>query len=40
MTTNQTRITGPNIQPTAPVPNRCTANSPTRIASEIGTTRC
>ena len=40
MIANQTRITGPNIQPTAPVPYRWTANRPTRIASEIGTTRC
>ena len=29
-----TRITGPNIHPTAPVPNRCTTNSPSRIASD------
>ena len=36
---NQIEITGPNSQPTAPVPNRCTMNSPIRITSAIGTTR-
>ncbi len=36
---NQTSSTGPNSQPTAPVPYRWIANSPTRIPSEIGTTR-
>ena len=33
---NQSSITGPNSQPTAPVPNRCAANRPTRITSAIG----
>ena len=28
---------GPNSAPTAPVPNRCSANSAIRIASEKGT---
>ncbi len=37
---NHTRIIGPNSQPTAPVPCRWIANNPTRIPSEIGTTRC
>ena len=40
MTANQIRITGPNSHPTAPVPWRWMANRPTRIPSEIGTTRC
>ena len=33
---NHSSITGPNSQPTAPVPNRCAANSATRITSAIG----
>ena len=37
---NHTRISGPNSQPTAPVPRRWIANSATRMASDIGTTRC
>ena len=38
-TMNQTSITGPNSQPTVPVPRRCSANNPIRIAAAIGTTR-
>jgi hypothetical protein len=37
--TKKMRMTGPNIHPTAPVPNRWAANRPIRITSEIGTTR-
>ena len=40
ITAKKTRITGPNSQPTAPVPKRCTANRPIRIASDRGTIRC
>ena len=39
MTAKNSRMTGPNSQPTAPVPKRWTANRPTRMASERGTTR-
>ncbi len=38
MTTNHNSTTGPNSQPTAPVPKRCTRNSAIRMASAIGTT--
>ena len=37
---NQTRITGPNTEPIVPDPNRCSTNSPSRIATDRGTTRC
>ena len=37
-TMNHSRITGPNSRPTVAVPNRCNANSATRIASDTGTT--
>ena len=37
--TNQTAITGPNMLPTAPVPNRCTRKRQTMIAAVIGTIR-
>ena len=40
MVTKNRRITGPNSQPTRPVPNRCSANSAIRMPSESGTTRC
>ena len=39
ITTNHTSITGPNSQPTVPVPLRWITNSAIRITSEIGTTR-
>ena len=39
ITENQTSIIGPNSHPTAPVPRRWSANSPIRIAIEMGTTR-
>ena len=37
---NQRSVTGPNSQPTVPVPLRCSMNSATRMATAIGTTRC
>jgi hypothetical protein len=36
-TRNHTTMTGPNSPPTAPVPNRWSAKSPTSTASERGT---
>ena len=36
---NQSVMTGPNIRPTRAVPQRCEANSVTRIAIAPGTTR-
>ena len=38
MVRNQIAITGPNSAPTAPVPNRCSANRAISTASESGTT--
>jgi len=37
-TRNQRAMMGPNSLPTTPVPKRCTANRPTRMAMEIGST--
>ena len=36
-TANQISMIGPNSTPIVPVPNRCSANSATRIAIEKGT---
>src|SRR5262245_16880079 len=40
MTTNQTTMTGPNRRPMLAVPRCCIANSPIRIASVSGRTKC
>ena len=40
ITVNHTRITGPNNEPIVPDPNRCSTNSPSRIATDSGTIRC
>ena len=40
MTTNQMRMTGPNNQPIVPEPKRWSTNSPIRMATDSGTTRC
>ena len=39
-TPNHTSMTGPNILPTTPVPNRCTTNTPVSSAKAMGTTSC
>ena len=38
MTRNQKAVIGPNQAATLPVPCRCTANRPSRMATVIGTT--
>ena len=36
---NHSTMIGPNQAPTLPVPKRCTANRPIRIAADVGTTK-